>query len=102
MVFLHLKNSEPSIYYYKTRNNLEVDFLIADNMNMKIKDLIQVSWDIENSETRRREIKSLTAAMEELNIGSSKIITYNQEEEIKQGSKTINVIPAFKWFTGIY
>ncbi|MHB8280200.1 MAG: DUF4143 domain-containing protein [Candidatus Humimicrobiaceae bacterium] len=100
IVFLHLKNSGSNIYYYKTRNNLEVDFLIADNM--EIKDLIQVSWNIENSETRAREIKSLAAAMEELNINSSKIITYDQEEEIRQGSKTIHVIPAFKWFTGIY
>ncbi|MHB1377837.1 MAG: ATP-binding protein [Candidatus Humimicrobiaceae bacterium] len=100
IVFLHLKNSGSNIYYYKTRNNLEVDFLIADNM--EIKDLIQVSWNIENSETRAREIKSLAAAMEELNINSSKIITYDQEEEIRVGSKTIHVIPAFKWFTGIY
>ena len=100
IVFLHLKNSESNIYYYKTRNNLEVDFLIADNM--EIKDLIQVSLNIENSKTRAREIQSLAAAMEELNINSSKIITYDQEEEIRQGSKTIHVIPAFKWLIGIY
>lgn len=100
IVFLHLKNSVDNLYYYKTRNNLEVDFLVLENM--EIKDLIQVCWSIENPETRAREIKSLAAAMEELNIKSSKIITYDQEEEIREGNKAIHVLPAFKWLTGVY
>lgn len=95
MVFLALKNSKKQFYYYKTQNNTEIDFVVSENL--KITELIQVCWDLSDLKTREREIKSLVYAMKELKLSNSKIITYEQEDEIKIDDKIIHVIPAYKW-----
>ncbi len=95
MVCLALKNSKKQFYYYKTQNNTEIDFVVSENL--KITELIQVCWDLSDLKTREREIKSLVYAMKELKLSNSKIITYEQEDEIKIDDKIIHVIPAYKW-----
>ena len=46
-----------NLFYYKTRNNKEVDFIIKDDN--KIKTLIQVCYNTENYETQKREYSAL-------------------------------------------
>lgn len=95
IVFLELKRENNEIYYYKTKNNLEVDFLIK--RGSKAEELCQVSWSLANQETKEREIKSLSAAMEELKIKKSMILTYDEEEELKIKGKMIIIKPVYKW-----
>ena len=94
-VFLELKNQDNEIYYYKTRKNLEVDFLLK--YKTEIKELIQVCYTIEDKKTKQREIKSLLEAMDELKFKRGLILTYNEEDIIKINKKTINVVPVYKW-----
>lgn len=94
LVFIELKRRNKEIYYYKTSNNLEVDFLIKDGQK---KELIQVAYDILNEKTRKREIKSLLAAMNELKIIKGIILTYDNEETLKIENKEIKIIPVYKW-----
>jgi len=94
-VFLELKNKEGEIYYYKTKNNLEVDFMVKEKT--KIKKLIQVCWTLEDKKTKERELRSLMAAMDELKLKDGFILTYNEEDEIKMNKKIINVVPCWKW-----
>jgi len=94
-VFFELKNEEEEIYYYKTKNNLEVDFLMKEKT--KVKKLIQVCWSLEDKKAKERELKSLIAAMDELKLKDGFILTYNEEDEIRINKKTINVIPVYKW-----
>ena len=94
-VYLELLRQKNEIYYYKTENNLEIDFLIKKKSN--IKDLIQVSFDIENPKTRDRELKALKRAMRELKIKQATLITMYHEEVIEFDKKKINIMPAWRW-----
>ena len=83
------------IYYYKTKNNLEVDFIIKERTEEK--ELIQVSWSLDDKKTREREIKILLSAMNELSISKGLILTDDEEEVIIIGQKTIIVKQTYKW-----
>ena len=95
LVFLELKRRYSQIYYYKTTNNLEVDFLIKDNKKGLF--LIQVADNLDNKKTREREIDALTYAMDELKLKNALILTEDTEEEIKLKGKIILVKPIYKW-----
>jgi predicted AAA+ superfamily ATPase len=93
-VFIQLQRKFSEIYYYITRNNLEVDFLIVTEGNI---DLFQVSWSISDFETRQREIKSLIKTMNEQTIRHATIITFNEAEIIEAEGKKIVVKSVWKW-----
>ena len=81
------------ITYYQ--GNKECDFVIqqADH----IKQLIQVTWTMDDKETRDREINGILEASKATDCNNMLIITHNEEETITIEDKTISVIPAWKW-----
>jgi len=95
LVFLELKRRHPEIYYYKTANSLEVDFLTKNGK--KDISLVQVADNLDNEKTRQREIDALTYAMDELKLKKALILTEDSEEEIKLKGKAILVQPIYKW-----
>lgn len=94
-VFLHLNQKVEEVYYYKTKNNLEVDFLVK-NFEQKI-ELIQVCANIDDEKTKKRELKALVEAMDELGISNALIITGSTKDIIKIKDYTINIVPAHEW-----
>lgn len=95
LVFLELRRKSTEIYYYKTANNLEVDFLVKSGRN-NFK-LIQVADNLDSEKTRQREISALLKAMDELKLQSAFILTEDSEEKISAGKKNITVEPVYKW-----
>lgn len=95
LVFLELRRSGLEIYYYKTQDNLEIDFLAKKNMKMA---LIQVAWDIRNAQTLAREQKALFQGLEELKLERGIIITQDHEDQLSEDKKSITIIPAYKFF----
>jgi hypothetical protein len=95
LVFVELKRRYKEIYYYRTKNNLEVDFLIKDKKKAKI--LIQVTEGIDDKKVKHREINSLVSAMEELKINNALVLTEDSEEKIKKDNKVVMVKPIYKW-----
>lgn len=95
LVFLELRRRYAEIYYYKTANNMEVDFLIKNGR--KNIALIQVADNLDTEKTRQREIDALTQAMDELKLKKSLILTEDAEEEIKSKDRAIAVQPVYKW-----
>ena len=95
LVFLRLLETEKEIYYYRTKNNLEVDFLVKKKQKVEL--LIQVCLTLKDFKTRDREIEALVKAMRELKLRWGIIITEDEEDEIKIDSKKIKVIPAYQW-----
>lgn len=95
MVFLALRRRFSDIYYYKTSNMLEVDFLVK--VGAKDLRLIQVTDNLDNYKTRQREIDALLKAMEELHLKKALILTDDGEEDIVSGNNTIAVRPVYKW-----
>ncbi|MCM8775388.1 MAG: ATP-binding protein [Candidatus Omnitrophica bacterium] len=95
LVFLELRRRYAEIYYYKTANNLEIDFLIKNGK--KGISLIQVADNLDNEKTRQREIGALARAMDEFKLKKALVLTEDSEEEIKLKSKIITVQPVYKW-----
>ena len=93
VIFLELKRRFKEIYYYKTKDNYEVDFLIKQNE--KITHLIQVSLTITNEKTLKREIRALKKAKEELNCNAKLILLTLDNPQIKENN--IEIINAIKW-----
>ncbi len=94
-VFLELKSRGYDLYYYKTKDGLEVDFLSNDSK--KNKELIQVSWSVAEESTHKREIKSLVSAMNELKIKKAMILTYGESDIINKDGKKIIIKPVYQW-----
>ncbi|MEW6006892.1 MAG: ATP-binding protein [bacterium] len=94
-VFLHLLQRGGELYYYKTKNNLEVDFLHKDFSDKVMP--IQVTWGLESKKTKNRELESLISALDELKCKEGLILTYNEEDKSYVDNKIINVKPVYKW-----
>lgn len=95
LVFTVLRRESPLLYYYKTKSNKEVDFIIK--MPSKKYHLIQVCESIGNDETKKREVSALVDAMAELKLNSSIIITRAEEEVLNIEGKEIKVMPAWRF-----
>ena len=78
-----------------SREDVEVDFVIMENL--KVKELIQVMWDISDEKSLKREKKALLKAMEEFNLDKGLILTkdYSERKEVK--SNEILYKPAWLW-----
>jgi len=70
----------------------------------RVKQLIQVCYDIENFKTKEREIKSLIKASRDLGCDDLLVITWDYESEEKvvtsstdKKEKGIKFIPLWKW-----
>lgn len=91
IVFLHLKHKyECEVFYYK--GNQEVDFYLPDK-----KLLVNVSYDISNSQTYEREINGLQEAMTDLKLSQAFLITDNKKETLILKKQTIFVVPLWEW-----
>jgi len=99
IVFIELlrRNYKPEldIFYYKTRNDREIDFLCRKGHAME--QLIQVCYDITSPKTFKREIEALFEASSELSCNNLLIITWDKEEIINHRGININLVPAWKW-----
>ena len=95
------KGIQSNIYFYK--NNIgECDFVIdytrghigRDNVQA-----IQVCIDINNQDTKDREIKGLIQGMIKLKTNNGIIITnVDKEEVLRIEEYNIKIIPIWKWF----
>ncbi|MBM3234632.1 ATP-binding protein [Candidatus Pacearchaeota archaeon] len=94
-VFLQLKRKGYEFYFYYEPTGSEVDFVIREGL--KIKELIQVYYNLDDIEIREREIKSLIKAGKQLNCSNLTVITYDTEKIEKIKGKQINFIPLWKW-----
>ena len=100
MVFIELLRRgydlKKSLFYYRTSNDKEVDFVIRDGR--KVTSLIQVSYDISKTKTRERELDALVKASEELKCDNLMLITWNHDGSVEYRGKSIRIISMDKWF----
>ncbi len=99
-VFLKLKkdsidNASVKIHYWKNPQHEEVDFVVKEGTKINL--LVQVCFNIQNSETKKREIKALLKASEELKCKKLLVITDNHEAEESVEGRNVNFIPLWKW-----
>jgi predicted AAA+ superfamily ATPase len=96
---LRRKNPITEYFFWKNVQHEEVDLIVKEGV--KITQLIQISKELDNPETREREIRSLLKASSELKCYELIMITENHEavEDVEwRGIKgQIKYIPLWKW-----
>ncbi|RLA78452.1 MAG: ATP-binding protein [Epsilonproteobacteria bacterium] len=100
IVFLELKRKGYKAYYYKTSNNLECDFLVE--IDNKIKMLIQVTSSLKDEKIRKRELRSFSKTIEELQLTDVECLVLcedTNETTIYDGVE-INIINFKDWLLG--
>ena len=91
LVAIRLKQEFGNQLYY-LKKQTEVDFYIPDN-----KTLIQVSYNISDIMTEKREISALLKLSKLVEVERFMIITRDQEKMIETNGIVIDVIPVWKW-----
>ena len=95
-VFLELKrklNQNQSINYWKNKEGTECDFIIREGL--KIKEAIQVVYDLKEEKTKKREVNGILGCIKEFGLKTGLIITKDYESEeringkIKRGQNVI-------------
>lgn len=81
---------QDDLFFY--HDNVEVDFCLAERQVG-----IQVSYDISDSETRRREVEALIALSKRMQLRKLFIITMDDEQTIEAGGTIVQAMPAWKW-----
>ena len=99
MVFIELKRRKKKIYYWKNKRALECDFVVKEGL--KITEAIQVCYDIEDPDTKKRELNGLMTAMKEFDLNSGLIITEDFEDRQAIDGKSIRFIPLWKWLIDV-
>jgi predicted AAA+ superfamily ATPase len=94
-VFLELRRRGGLLEYYRTSSGREVDFFVTTLEGHT--SLVQVALDITGVETRKREVGSLSEAMEECGLREALLITLDQQDKLKTHEGCINVLPAWLW-----
>jgi predicted AAA+ superfamily ATPase len=88
-------NPRIKVFYWKNRLGQEVDFVVKDGL--KVKQLIQVCFQIEDDETKQRETRSLVHAGTELECNNLLVITHDYDGQEEYDGKKVNYIALWKW-----
>ena len=94
VVHAKLLRLDENIYYYRSKEDYETDFLVADEDLVPIM-LIQVTDDLATSP--EREIRGLLSAMKELGLNEGYVLTYDDYEDISIDGCRIYVRPVYEF-----
>ncbi|WP_294959282.1 ATP-binding protein [Sulfurovum sp.] len=98
IVYLELKRRHSEIYYVKTAQGYEVDFLIKEYE--KITHLVQVSHTLSDAKTKKRELRALIKASDELQRSNEiqlSLLTMDPSSEEIVDDKKIQIINVLEW-----
>lgn len=95
IVYIELRRryKQDQIFYIKSEQE-DCDFAIVDLHSVQM--IIQITYFL-SDENREREITNISSAMQKYNLTNGFILTYDQEEEVTFGLRTIHIKPVWKW-----
>ncbi|NMC51178.1 ATP-binding protein [Candidatus Kuenenbacteria bacterium] len=85
------------MFYYKTRNDREVDFVVKNGA--EVTELIQVCYESLSSDVEQRETKALFEASGELKVKKLTVLTWDEKKEVEKDGATIHFKPLWEWLT---
>jgi predicted AAA+ superfamily ATPase len=98
-VFIELQRRGQEVFYYSGEQ--ECDFLVRNNG--RVSELIQVTDEMRQASTRKREFAGLLAAMQEYKLAEGLILTRDEigEELISKEGKKYKIIikPVAQWLS---
>ena len=92
IVFLHLRRQTKEVYYFK--QNQEVDFYAKLDSKAV---LVNVSYEIKDEKTRKRELDGLLEAMEYFHLDSAYLITKDEDSVVEMDGKKVYIVPLYKY-----
>ena len=98
IVYLELNRRHSEIYYFKTAQGYEVDFLIKEYE--KITHLVQVSKTLQDKKTKKRELRALVKASDELKHSKNiNLLLLTMAESCTEtiDDKTIKIVNIIEW-----
>jgi len=98
LVYLELRRRTQGQYdicYWKNKEGLETDFIVKQGSD--IKELIQVVYDLESGDTRKREINGIVSCAKELNINKGTIVTNTVVGTQTIENIKITFVPLMQW-----
>ncbi|MFO0792727.1 MAG: ATP-binding protein [Candidatus Brocadiaceae bacterium] len=100
MTAIELLRRGMEIYYYKTIDGKEVDFAIKEGL--KVSQLLQICYNIDNDKTRKREVKALIKVADETGCDNLMVLTWDYEAKEEFGRREIHYLPLWKWLVGVH
>lgn len=88
-VFLEFKRRGKEINYYSSAKS-ECDFLVLDRGH--VTQAIQVTYDMSDEETKKREIKGLVEACRHFNLQEGTIVTFDTTDELQSDDIKITIV----------
>lgn len=95
VVYLELRRRGRSVAYVTTSSGYEVDFLAEDSRGSR--ELIQVCANLEDPQTRQRELRALAEAMAETGCNQATLITLREESSVSLAGQEARIVPAWRW-----
>lgn len=93
-VYRQLKGLNAEVYYYSEKK--EVDFVCKEGL--KVKELYNVCYSIENKETLLRETESLIEGMKYFKLKEARIIVAEgKKRQIMEQGHVISIVPFYEW-----
>lgn len=92
------REGKENIFYWKSRQQEEVDFIVKYGEN--VRKIVQVCYELNDRKIKKREIKSLLKASNELRCSQLYVITHDYEAREEHNNKKIRFIPLHKWLLG--
>ncbi len=92
VVFTHLRRQSAEIYYYK--GTQEVDFYVRINGEQRV---INVCYQMDDPQTRKREIGGLLEAMDYFDLAQGTIVTAEEKETLFIDRKEVCITPLYEW-----
>jgi len=101
VVFLELLRRGYRVYYYKTSNGLECDFVVEQERS--IVKLIQVTLSLQGEKTRKRELRSFKKSIEELQLRDveSIVICEDNSSQVVYDDIDIKIFNIKEWLLDI-
>ena len=98
IVLIHLlrmcKMNDYDVYYLNNRSG-ECDFVVCKGN--QVVQAIQVSYDISNDKTRKREINGLLLAAKETKCENLLLLTDHESETTIESGHQIKIQPVYEW-----
>ena len=89
------RGADRKMFYWQ--DGRECDFVVQREEH--VEELIQVTWDIEDEDTRKREIDGIKEAAKGTNCNKLTIVTREQKETIEEDGFKIEVVGIEEWLT---
>ena len=89
------RGADRKMFYWQ--DGRECDFVVQREEH--VEELIQVTWDIEDEDTRKREIGGIKEAAKGTNCNKLTIVTREQKETIEEDGFRIEVVGIEEWLT---